>query len=58
MAHHCPTCCLKCHCQGDIDDLILGENYACSHCEHDDNEDEEDWEVDDYWGDGEDIDWD
>ena len=39
MAHQCPNCGLKCHCQGDIDDLILGENYNCSCCDRDDDDD-------------------
>ena len=43
MAHHCPTCGLKCHCGGDIDDLILSENYCCEHCEE---SDEDDWPCD------------
>lgn len=44
MAHRCTTCGLKCHCGGDIDDLILRENYSCAHCE-----DDEEWDEDDYY---------
>ena len=50
MAHHCDACGLKCHCGGDIDDLILGENYYCTHCENDDeDEDEDDFEDPEYY---------
>lgn len=41
MAHRCNMCGLKCHCGGDIDDLILGENYGCIHCEDDEDFDED-----------------
>jgi len=36
MAHHCPTCGVRCHCQGDIDDLVFSdtpEQLLCKHCD-------------------------
>lgn len=51
MAHTCPECGSKCHCGGDVDDLVIGNappGRYCTHCEPDD-----DWED---FGDDEDID--
>jgi hypothetical protein len=49
MAHTCPKCGLICHCGGDIDDLVFGEDPCCEHCDTEDewmslnyDEDEED----------------
>lgn len=41
MAHHCYHCGVKCHCGGDIDDLILGEADHCIHCKEDADFDED-----------------
>lgn len=43
MAHICNNCGLKCHCGGDIDDLVLSQGYDCPCCD----KDEDDWD-DDY----------
>lgn len=49
MAHECPECGMKCHCGGDIDDIVFPdtpEELACTHCEDGDyewNEDDEEW---------------
>lgn len=34
MGHHCPKCALRCHCGGDIDDLIFDDNTYANQCEH------------------------
>ncbi len=50
MAHTCPDCGVKCHCCGDIDDLVFGVEYGCVHCETDgdrDENDDDDWEDED-----------
>lgn len=42
--HYCPDCYAICRCGGDIDDLVLGENLACTHyqeCEADYDEEYE-----------------
>lgn len=36
MAHTCPKCGLQCHCGGDIDDLVMGEDPFCEHCDSED----------------------
>lgn len=43
MAHECPICCSRCHCGGDIDDILfesLKYEALCEHCpdtdEHED----------------------
>ena len=39
MAHECPECGIACHCNGDIDDLLLPNEHheaACEHCPDDD----------------------
>jgi hypothetical protein len=36
MAHECPDCGLICHCNGDIDDLLLNfekDVNKCCHCD-------------------------
>jgi DnaJ-class molecular chaperone len=41
MAHECPECGLTCHCNGDIDDILLPDaGYAamCEHCDHNDED--------------------
>lgn len=49
MAHDCPECGQQCYCNGDIDDINMGECDECICCmnkEHDDDdeyEDDEDW---------------
>lgn len=42
MAHECPDCGMTCHCNGDIDDCLLGDPIAESHCKHCDGKDDED----------------
>ena len=48
MAHTCPECDQVCHCNGDIDDIILdgtAEQYHCAHelrCQADDDDDDDD----------------
>ena len=35
MAHECPECLTPCHCNGDIDDIMLPDSEAeitCTHC--------------------------
>ncbi len=49
MAHECPVCYLRCHCNGDIDDLMLNDwddVNKCTHCDelYDDNSEGEDEE--------------
>lgn len=51
MAHTCPTCGLRCHCSGDIDDINFGPLYGCGHCEEDEGEENED-----FWDDFDDDD--
>lgn len=37
MAHECPECGMRCHCNGDIDDIMLPSakhEAACEHCDH------------------------
>jgi len=34
MAHECPECGKICHCQGDIDDIILDAESSHINCEH------------------------
>lgn len=39
MAHDCPECGCKCHCHGDIDDIVIPDSEAeikCTHCFCDD----------------------
>lgn len=51
VAHTCPKCGQTCHCNGDIDDIILDceeDILACDHCdEYDDNL----WDTPDEWED-------
>ena len=44
MAHECPDCGYTCHCNGDIDDLLLNDEDDIIHCDHclDDIDNEED----------------
>jgi hypothetical protein len=35
MAHECPECSLRCHCGGDIDDIVFFDSayeMRCTHC--------------------------
>ena len=32
MAHECPECGSKCHCNGDIDDIVFDDDAAGGHC--------------------------
>lgn len=44
MAHECPECGLRCHCGGDIDDLVFAGSkaeIACVHCDHNYEDDDE-----------------
>lgn len=41
MAHVCDNCGVKCHCGGDIDDLILSRGYDCPCCENNDEDEDE-----------------
>jgi len=34
MAHECPECGQVCHCNGDIDDLILNDEDDIINCNH------------------------
>lgn len=34
MAHECPKCGMKCHCNGDIDDLLIYDEPNCNCCEY------------------------
>lgn len=50
MAHLCPECGCRCHCGGDIDDLVFENTLYeahCQHCPYDDDdwtdEDDEEW---------------
>ena len=43
MAHECPECGMKCHCGGDIDDIVFHdtpEEAMCSHCDYEDVDDD------------------
>jgi hypothetical protein len=53
MAHTCPECGSKCTCRGDWSDVILGEDVNCLCCIDLDDE-----ELDDYFDDDEDYEWD
>lgn len=45
--HTCPECGLTCHCNGDIDDLLLPYDGYCNHCESaDDDDNYDDYEYD------------
>lgn len=39
MAHECPKCYAKCHCNGDIDDLIFECSHHCNHCPNNEDDD-------------------
>jgi hypothetical protein len=44
MAHTCPECGCLCFCNGDIDDIDMGEDINCKHwrqCEVDDDDDDD-----------------
>lgn len=43
MAHTCYSCGNKCHCSGDIDDLIFENEINCTCCDNDD------FDEDDYY---------
>jgi hypothetical protein len=47
VAHNCPVCGCKCHCHGDIDDLVLDDDGYTALCECCDENDDP-WE-DDYY---------
>lgn len=32
MAHECPSCGIRCHCNGDIDDLLLNRDRDVALC--------------------------
>lgn len=34
MAHECPDCGFQCHCNGDIDDLLLNYDDDINRCVH------------------------
>lgn len=34
MAHNCPNCGLRCHCGGDIDDLVFTDSEREAFCDH------------------------
>lgn len=34
MAHRCPDCGMICHCNGDIDDILIDTEDAFIHCIH------------------------
>lgn len=34
MAHECPDCYCVCHCNGDLDDLVLNYERDVSRCDH------------------------
>ena len=34
MAHECPECGLRCHCNGDIDDLVFSDEDTDAKCDH------------------------
>ena len=43
MAHDCPKCGLRCHCGGDIDDLVFDDTEheaRCTCCESSGDEDD------------------
>jgi len=43
LAHTCPVCGMICHCNGDIDNIDLGEFYPeCTCCENEEDCHEED----------------
>ncbi len=47
MGHYCPHCYSPCHCNGDIDDMMLDldEDVArCTCCDEDEIEREDDWD--------------
>ncbi len=46
MGHTCGHCGQACYCNGDIEDMLMGEPYDCIHCE--------DWETDE-WADDDDF---
>jgi hypothetical protein len=45
MAHTCPECGQTCFCNGDIDDINMGEDINCKHWRQ--CEGENDWDDDD-----------
>lgn len=47
MAHECPECGHYCHCNGDIDDILMESDKYCSCCENDFDDDYQDID-DDY----------
>jgi hypothetical protein len=34
MAHECPECSTRCHCNGDIDDIVIPDTLAEATCQH------------------------
>lgn len=42
MAHRCPNCGIKCHCSGDIDDLIMPIKSYCYCCDSGGHYDDDD----------------
>jgi hypothetical protein len=56
MAHRCFECGSRCHCGGDIDDIVFDDSpfaYRCTHCDwhqdctEGDDDDEGEWFDDD-----------
>jgi hypothetical protein len=50
MAHTCPVCGQYCTCGGDWDDIDMGYDPDCTHCDLDDIEGAETDDDDDYIG--------
>lgn len=50
MAHECPECYSRCHCNGDIDDIELPirNGQYCTHCYEDWDDEEDDFPLQDY----------
>jgi hypothetical protein len=34
MAHECPECYMLCHCNGDIDDIMIDTKESYLRCQH------------------------